>query len=51
MKRRKNNTKKYERKKPLVWDSTLEIYLDKSKKVSGYYINNGRIEVLYEERF
>jgi hypothetical protein len=43
--------KKSKRKKQLVWDSILETYLDKSKKVNGYYINDGRIKVLYEERF
>lgn len=51
MKSKVKSGKKSKRKKQLVWDSILETYLDKSKKVNGYYINDGRIKVLYEERF
>jgi len=50
MKRKKKNTKKSRGTKLLVWDSALGEFLDKSKKVSGYYIDKGRITILYEER-
>jgi len=38
------------RKEQHVWDSVLETYIDKSKKVSGYYINDGKIKILYERK-
>ena len=50
MKRKEKTGKKLKRKKQLVWDSVLETYIDKSKKVNGYYINNERIEILYERK-
>jgi len=51
MRRKEKTGKKLRRKKQLVWDSVLETYIDKSKKVNGYYINNERIEILYERKF
>tara|TARA_S200000501_G_scaffold248598_1_gene232896 strand:- start:146 stop:292 length:147 start_codon:yes stop_codon:yes gene_type:complete len=48
MRRKEKTGKKLKRRKQLVWDSVLETYIDKSKKVNGYYINNERIEILYE---
>tara|TARA_E500000081_G_scaffold126205_1_gene133248 strand:+ start:1090 stop:1245 length:156 start_codon:yes stop_codon:yes gene_type:complete len=51
MRRKEKTGKKLKRKKQLVWDSVLETYIDKSKKVNGYYINNERIEILYERKF
>tara|TARA_E500000075_G_scaffold82609_1_gene74425 strand:+ start:777 stop:932 length:156 start_codon:yes stop_codon:yes gene_type:complete len=50
MRRKEKTGKKLKRKKQLVWDSVLETYIDKSKKVNGYYINNERIEILYERK-
>jgi hypothetical protein len=50
MRRKEKTGKKLKRKKRLVWDSVLETYIDKSKKVNGYYINNERIEILYERK-
>jgi len=51
MRRKEKTGKKLKRKKQLVWDSVLETYIDKSKKVNGYYINNERIKILYERKF
>ena len=51
MKTKRKNLKNLRKKKQLVWDSILETYIDKSKKISGYYINDERIEILYEKRF
>jgi hypothetical protein len=51
MRRKEKTGKKLKRRKQLVWDSVLETYIDKSKKVNGYYINNERIEILYERKF
>jgi hypothetical protein len=51
MRKKEKTGKKLKRRKQLVWDSVLETYIDKSKKVNGYYINNERIEILYERKF
>lgn len=51
MRRKEKTGKKLKKRKQLVWDSVLETYIDKSKKVNGYYINNERIEILYERKF
>ena len=50
MRKKEKTGKKLKRRKQLVWDSVLETYIDKSKKVNGYYINNERIEILYERK-
>ena len=51
MRKKEKTGKKLKKRKQLVWDSVLETYIDKSKKVNGYYINNERIEILYERKF
>ncbi len=50
MSKRNKSGKRLDKKKLHVWDSILETYIDKSKRVSGYYINDGKIEILYERK-
>ena len=50
MNKRNKTAKRSNKKEQHVWDSVLETYIDKSKKVSGYYINDGKIKILYEKR-
>ena len=47
MNKRNKSGKRLNKKEQHVWDSVLETYIDKSKKVEGYYINNGKIKILY----
>tara|TARA_R100001129_G_scaffold12589_1_gene8232 strand:+ start:42 stop:197 length:156 start_codon:yes stop_codon:yes gene_type:complete len=50
MSKRNKSGKRSNKKEQHVWDSVLETYIDKSKKVSGYYINDGKIKILYERK-
>ena len=50
MNKRNKSGKRLNKKELHVWDSVLETYIDKSKRVDGYYINNGKIKILYGKK-
>ena len=50
MNKRNKSGKRLNKKEQHVWDLVLETYIDKSKKVSVYYISDGKIKILYERK-
>ena len=50
MNKRNKSGKRLNKKELHVWDSVLETYINKSKRVDGYYINNGKIKILYGKK-